>query len=51
MADVLRQNILADYGGSYLKRKVLDLISEIRLEANILNKDKTDKAEYYDNDL
>ena len=44
MCDVLRQEIMQDTGHSKLKQKTLDLISKLRVEANVLNSTKTGKA-------
>lgn len=44
MCDVLRAEIMQDTGHSKLKAKTLDLISKLRLEANVLNAAKTAKA-------
>ena len=43
MCDVLRQEIMQDNGHSKLKAKTLDLINKLRLEANVLNVNKTAK--------
>ena len=45
MCDVLRAEIMQDTGHSKLKAKTLDLISKLRLEANVLNASKTGKAQ------
>lgn len=45
MNDVLRQEIMQDkHGHSKLKAKTLDLMTKLRLEANVLNANKTAKA-------
>ena len=41
MCDMLRQEIMQDTGHSKLKAKTLDLITKLRLEANVLNANKT----------
>ena len=41
MCDILRQEIMQDNGHSKLKAKTLDLITKLRLEANVLNANKT----------
>jgi hypothetical protein len=40
MSRVLRRDIMEDKGNSNLKYKVLDLITNLRLESNILNDQK-----------
>jgi len=37
MSKVLRKEIMQDTGKSYLKERVLDLLTQLRLEANLLN--------------
>ena len=44
MADALRQDIMTDTGNSKLKAKVLDVISKLRIEANVLNSAKNAKT-------
>ena len=44
MSEVLREDIMNDCGHPKLRAKCLDLISKLRLEANILNGQKTGKA-------
>jgi len=51
MAEVLRQDILKDSGVSRFKTKVLDLITALRVEVDLLNHEKTGKAEYHTNCL
>ncbi len=41
MAKALRKQVLEDTGSSSLKLKVLDLITELRLENDLLNQNKT----------
>lgn len=41
MAKVLRKEIMEDTGKSYLKDKVLDLLTNLRLEVDLLNESKT----------
>lgn len=44
MAKVLRKDIISDAGHSRLKRKVLDLITNMRLEHHVLNAQKSGPA-------
>ncbi len=44
MAKVLRQEIIEDQGYSRLKQRALDLITNLRLEADILNEKKNGSA-------
>ena len=44
MSEVLREDIMNDCGHPKLRAKCLDLITKLRLEANILNGQKTGKA-------
>ena len=44
MSDVLREKIIVDAGHPKLKKKCLDLLSKLRMEANLLNEEKTGKA-------
>lgn len=41
MANTMRKSIMDDQGFSTLKNKVLDLITNLRLEKQILNDEKT----------
>ena len=44
MADALRSDIMQDSGHTKLKNKCLDVIQKLRVEANILNPSKNQKA-------
>ena len=44
MSEALREDIIQDSGHPKLKKKVLDLITKLRVEANVLNPQKTMKA-------
>ena len=44
MCDVLREKVIVDAGHPKLKKKCLDLINKLRMEANLLNEGKTGKA-------
>lgn len=44
MSDALRQDIMNDTGNTKFKTKCLDLITKLRLEVNVLNSAKTQKA-------
>lgn len=43
MSRVLRKEIIEDKGSSKLKQKTLDLITNLRLEANLLDEKKKTK--------
>lgn len=45
MAKTFRLEVLNDYGYSRLKKRALDLITNLRLEADILNAKKNGLAE------
>ena len=44
MCEALREDIIKDSGHPKLKAKVLDLISRLRVEQNVLNTSKTGRA-------
>jgi len=44
MTDALREDIIKDSGHPKLKAKCLDLITKLRIEAEVLNEAKTGKA-------
>ena len=44
MSEALREDVIKDTGHPKLKLKALDLISKLRVEARILNPQKTAKA-------
>ena len=44
MCEALRDDVIKDSGHPKLKAKCLDIITKLRLEANVLNAPKTGKA-------
>jgi hypothetical protein len=46
MAKVLRREVMEDTGRSHLKDRVLDILTNLRLENDILNESKTQARRY-----